>query len=89
MQLAAKRSDVEVPFMRQRVQGDKMYPWIIKLGGRRFILSAGCAAGLFWLVATHAISDIIFRDSLAITVAVYIAGNVTQKVKEAKLEATE
>lgn len=62
---------------------------ITNWGGRRFLLVVGCGVACTVLVWHAKISDSIFRDIIAITVAVYVAGNVTQKVKEAQAEGQE
>ena len=51
------------------------------LGGRKFVLSLGCAVMCTTLLVTSYISQEIFRDLIIATVAVYIAGNTFQKVK--------
>jgi len=51
------------------------------IGGRRFILTLGCGVACTVLVWHAKITDIVFRDIIIATVAVYIAGNVTQKIK--------
>ncbi len=59
-------------------------------GGRRFLMVMGCAIVVTVLVWNAKISDEIFRDIIIATVAVYVAGNVAQKVKESKqIEAAE
>jgi hypothetical protein len=59
---------------------------ITTLGGRRFILTLGCGMACTVLVWNAKISDMIFRDIIISTVAVYIAGNVTQKIKAPKAD---
>ena len=51
------------------------------IGGRRFIMCLGCGIACTGLVWFAKISDMIFRDIIIATVAVYVAGNVTQKIK--------
>ena len=51
------------------------------LGGRKFVLSVGCAVMCTTLLVTSYISQEIFRDLIIATVAVYIAGNTFQKSK--------
>lgn len=50
-------------------------------GGRRFLMTMGCGVACTVLVWYAKISDDIFRDIIIATVACYIAGNVTQKIK--------
>lgn len=50
-------------------------------GGRRFLMSMGCAVVCTVLVWHGKIDGAIFRDILLGTVAAYIAGNVAQKIK--------
>jgi hypothetical protein len=52
------------------------------LGGRRFLLSFASLFVSSALLMGGYISDSIYRDIVIATVAVYIAGNTTQKVKE-------
>jgi hypothetical protein len=54
---------------------------IMTLGGRRFILTLGCGIACTVLVWHAKITDIVFRDIIIATVAVYVAGNTTQKIK--------
>jgi hypothetical protein len=56
------------------------------LGGRRFILTLGCGMACTVLVWHAKISDQIFRDIIISTVAAYIAGNVTEKIKAPKAD---
>lgn len=51
------------------------------IGGRRFLMCMGCGVACTALVWFAKISDAIFRDIIIATVAVYVAGNVTQKIK--------
>jgi hypothetical protein len=48
---------------------------------RRFILTLGCGIACTVLVWHAKITDIVFRDIIIATVAVYVAGNTTQKIK--------
>lgn len=50
-------------------------------GGRRFLMTMGCGVACTVLVWFAKIDGAIFRDIIIATVAVYIAGNVTQKIK--------
>lgn len=50
-------------------------------GGRRFLMTMGCGVACTVLVWYAKISDAIFRDIIIATVACYIAGNVTQRIK--------
>jgi hypothetical protein len=59
---------------------------IVTLGGRRFILTLGCGIACTVLVWHAKITDIVFRDIIIATVAVYIAGNTTQKIKAPKVD---
>jgi hypothetical protein len=59
---------------------------ITTIGGRRFILTLGCGIASTFLVWNAKISDSIFRDIIIATVAVYIAGNTTQKIKAPQQE---
>lgn len=60
-----------------------------KLGGRRFLLCVGTLAVSTVLLWYAKISDAIWRDVLIATVAVYVAGNVSQKAIERKAEKAE
>lgn len=51
------------------------------IGGRRFLMTMGCGMACTVLVWFAKIDPPIFRDIIIATVAVYIAGNVTQKIK--------
>ena len=51
------------------------------IGGRRFLMTMGCGMACTVLVWFAKIDPPIFRDIIVATVAVYIAGNVTQKIK--------
>lgn len=51
-------------------------------GGRRFLLTAGCAWISTALLMGNFISESIFRDLIIATVAAYITGNTVQKVTE-------
>jgi hypothetical protein len=53
-------------------------------GGRRFLLVLGCGIVCSFLVYRAKISDIVFRDIVIGTVAVYIAGNTAQKHAQIK-----
>jgi hypothetical protein len=63
-----------------------MTPHIITLGGRRFVLTLGCGIACTFLVWHAKVSDQIFRDIIISTVAAYIAGNVTEKIKAPKAD---
>lgn len=54
---------------------------IEEFGGRRFLLSFCCLWVSSSLLMGGFVSDAIYRDIVIATVAVYIAGNTTQKVK--------
>ena len=58
-----------------------MHQIMIKLGGRRFIMTMGCGIVCTLLVYVGSITDAIFRDVIIATVAVYIGGNTFQKIK--------
>lgn len=64
----------------------RYYPPIEKLGGRRFVMCMGCAIVCTVLVWFGKLSDDIYRDIIVATVAVYIAGNTTQKIKGDRIE---
>jgi hypothetical protein len=51
------------------------------IGGRRFLMTMGCGMTCTVLVWFGKIDPIVFRDIIISTVAVFIAGNVYQKVK--------
>lgn len=50
-------------------------------GGRRFLMTLGCAGICTALLVNGYLSDIVFRDIIIGTVAVYIAGNTAQKLR--------
>lgn len=52
-----------------------------KYGGRRFLLTVGCAWVNTALLMGGYISESIYRDIIIATVAAYITGNVVQKIK--------
>ena len=52
-----------------------------RIGGRRFLMTMGCAVVNTALVWYAKISGDVYRDIIIATVAVYVAGNVTQKIK--------
>ena len=52
-----------------------------RIGGRRFLMTMGCAVINTALVWYGKISGEVYRDIIIATVAVYVAGNVTQKIK--------
>ena len=56
-----------------------MYEIIPKLGGRRFILTMGCAAVSTVLLWFAKISGAEFVTIISLTVAAYITGNTAQK----------
>lgn len=54
---------------------------LTSIGGRRFLLTLGCGiatTGLCWFAK---ISDEVYATVIIATVAAYITGNVTQKLK--------
>jgi hypothetical protein len=51
------------------------------VGGRRFTLSLLTLASINVLLWFAKMTDVVYRDVLIATVAVYVAGNVIQKVK--------
>lgn len=51
------------------------------MGGRRFLMTMGCAVVCTVLVWFAKIDGSVFRDIIVATVAVYIGGNTYQKVK--------
>ena len=59
------------------------------LGGRRFLMTMGCAAVCTVLVWCGKIDGAIFRDIIIATVAVYIGGNTYQKVKSPPAESPD
>lgn len=61
---------------------------ITKVGGRRFVMTMGCAMVCTVLVWFAKIDGSIFRDIIVATVAVYISGNTYQKVKGAATDGT-
>ena len=60
-----------------------IYPIIIKLGGRRFILTMGCGIASTVLVWFDKIDGMTFSAVIIATVAAYITGNTWQKKNEA------
>lgn len=54
---------------------------ITAVGGRRFVLCLGCSMVCTVLLWHAKIDGSIFRDIILGTVAAYIIGNTTQKVK--------
>lgn len=58
-----------------------MDTYLTKHGGRRFILCLGCSISCTVLLWFGKIPPEIFRDLILGTVAAYIIGNTTQKVK--------
>lgn len=58
-------------------------------GGRRFVLTVGCALVCTALLCAGRITPEIFRDLILGTVAVYIAGNTWQKIKQPTTEEPE
>lgn len=61
---------------------------IAAFGGRRFLMTMGCAVVCTVLVWHSKIDGPIFRDIIVATVAVYISGNTFQKIRETAGEAT-
>ena len=59
------------------------------VGGRRFTLSLLTLASINVLLWFGRMTDIVYRDVLIATVAVYVAGNVIQKVKARSQEEAE
>lgn len=55
--------------------------FISTIGGRRFLLTAGCGITCTVLVWYAKISDQVFATVIIATVAAYITGNTFQKVK--------
>lgn len=51
------------------------------LGGRRFVLTLGCGVATFILCWNGKISGEVYATVTIATVAAYITGNVTQKIK--------
>lgn len=51
------------------------------IGGRRFVLTIGCGIVCTVLVWNSKISDEVFAAVIIATVAAYITGNTTQKIK--------
>jgi hypothetical protein len=51
------------------------------VGGRRFTLALLTLASINVLLWFAKMTDVVYRDVLIATVAVYVAGNVIQKVK--------
>jgi hypothetical protein len=51
------------------------------VGGRRFALALLTLASINVLLWFQRLSDIVYRDVLIAVIAVYVAGNVIQKVK--------
>jgi hypothetical protein len=66
--------------MRQRIES---------IGGRRFLMCLGCGAVTSVLVWHAKISDVVYRDIVIATVAAYIIGNTTQKVKATTKEEAD
>lgn len=58
---------------------DKFYIDYESVGGRRFLLSFCCLYICTALLLGGYISELIYRDLVLGTVAVYIAGNTAQK----------
>jgi hypothetical protein len=58
-----------------------MFKTIISFGGRRFIMVMGCDMVCTVLVWFAKIDPTTYRDILAFTIGVYVAGNTYQKVK--------
>ena len=57
-------------------------------GGRRFLLTLGCGAATTLLCWYPKISDQVYATVIIATIGVYVAGNVTQKIKEGNNEPT-
>lgn len=58
-----------------------MHP-ITHLGGRRFLLTLGCGVATTVLTWHSKIDGGVFATVIIATVGAYIAGNVTQKIKQ-------
>jgi hypothetical protein len=61
-----------------------IHPWIVTLGGRRFLLTLGCSIVSTILVWHGKISGGEFVTVISLTASAYIAGNTIQKAQEAK-----
>jgi hypothetical protein len=59
------------------------------VGGRRFALALLTLGSINVLLWFGRMTDILYRDVLVATVAVYVAGNVIQKVKARSQEEAE
>ena len=53
------------------------------VGGRRFLLSVSTLASINVLLWFGRLSDLVYRDVIVSVIAVYVAGNVYQKVRAA------
>lgn len=58
-----------------------MYPFIPKLGGRRFIMAMGCGMVCTGLVIFRVISEEVFATIILGTIGGYITGNLVQRIK--------
>ena len=59
------------------------------VGGRRFALALLTLGSINVLLWFGRMTDIVYRDVLVATVAVYVAGNVIQKIKASSQEEAE
>ena len=56
--------------------------WIVRLGGRRFVLSIGAALVTSWLTWAGRVDGGIYAAVVLGTVGAYITGNTVQRVRE-------
>lgn len=54
---------------------------LTSIGGRRFLLAILTLGSINVLLWFERMTDIVYRDVLIATVAVYVAGNTLQKIK--------
>jgi len=54
------------------------------VGGRRFILVAGCCIVTTLLLMGQALTEGVYKDVIQFAIAVYVGGNVAQKYIESK-----
>ena len=59
------------------------------VGGRRFTLTLLTLASINVLLWFSKMTDVVYRDVIIATVAVYVAGNVIQKVKAKSQEEAD
>ena len=59
------------------------------IGGRRFLLALLTLASINVMLWWERMSDAIYRDIIIAVVAVYVAGNVIQKVKAKSAEEAD